>query len=76
MSMHFVLEAFRLRPLLDMHVLARSRQDGRELFRSFGSLPVMEMVVSSAKRTVQSGGRVSGKLFMNAEKRVGPSTER
>ena len=68
MSMHFVLETFNLRPLLNIHVFARSRQDCRESFRE--SLPAMKMVVSSAKSTVESGGRESGKSFITAEKRV------
>ena len=50
MSMHFVLETFNLRLLLDIHVFARSRQDWRESFRSLGSLPAKKMVVSLAKR--------------------------
>ena len=75
MSMHFVLETFNLRPLLDIHVFARSRQNWRESIRSLGSLPTMKMVVSSAKSTVESGGRASGKSFIPAEKRVGPREE-
>ena len=73
--MHFVLETFNLRPLLDIHVFARSRQDWRESFRSLGSLPTMKIVVPSAKSTVESGGRASGKSFIEAEKRVGLRTE-
>ena len=72
--MHLVLEAFSLRPLLDNHVFAMSRQDWRDLFSSLGSLPIMEMVVSSVKRTVESGERASGKSFMKAEKGVGTRT--
>ena len=53
MSMHFVLETFNLRLLLDIHVFSRSRQDWRESFRSLGSLPTMKMVVSLAKSTVE-----------------------
>ena len=75
MSIHLVLEAFSLRPLLDIHVFAMSRQDWRVSFSSLGSLPIMKMVVSSANRTVESGERASGKSFMNAEKRVGPRTD-
>jgi hypothetical protein len=33
------------------------------------------MVVSSANRTVELGGRASGKSFIKAENRVGPRTE-
>ena len=33
------------------------------------------MVVSSANKTVESGGRIEGRSLMKAEKRVGPSTE-
>ena len=55
--MHFVLETFNLRPLLDIHVFARSRQDWRESFRSLGSLPTMKMVVLSAKQLNQEEGR-------------------
>ena len=33
------------------------------------------MVVSSAKRTVESGGRMDGRSLMKAEKRVGPRME-
>ena len=33
------------------------------------------MVVSSANRTVESGGMIKGRSLMKAEKRVGPSTE-
>ena len=74
MSMHLVFKTFSLRPLLDIHVFTMSRQDWRDLFSSLGSFPIMKMVVSSAKRTVESGGRASGKSFMKVEKRVG--TER
>ena len=73
--MYLVLEAFSLRPLLDIHVFAMSRQDWRDLFSSLGSLPIMKMVVSPVKRTVESGGRASGKSFMKAEKRVGSRTD-
>ena len=38
-------------------------------------LPTRKIVVSSAKRTVQSGGRALGRSFMKSEKRVGPRTE-
>ena len=37
---------------------------------------MMKIVVSSAKRTVVSGGRTEGRSMMNAEKRVGPKIER
>ena len=74
-SIHFVLEALSLRPLLDIHVFDLSRQDWRESFSSLGSLPIMKIVVSSAKRTVESEGRQSGKSFIKTEKRVGPRTE-
>ena len=40
-------------PLLDIHVLARSRRDWRKSFRSVGSLSIIKVVVSSAKRTVK-----------------------
>ena len=73
--MHLVLEAFSLRPLLDIQLFAMSRQDWRDLFSSLGSLPIMKMVVSSSKRTIESGGRASGKSFMKAEKRVGLRTD-
>ena len=73
--MHFVLETFNLRPLLDIHVFAGPRQDWRELFRSWDLCDPMKMVVPSAKSTVESGGRASGKSFIKAEKRVGLRTE-
>ena len=36
---------------------------------------IMNILVSSAKRTVESGGRMEGRSLMKAEKRVGPSIE-
>ena len=34
---------------------------------------MMKIVVSSAKSTVESGGRTEGRSLMKAEKRVGPT---
>ena len=56
MSMHLVFEAFSLRPLLDIHELATFRQDRRDLFSRLRSLPVVKMVVSSAKKTIEPEG--------------------
>ena len=36
---------------------------------------MMKIVVSSAKSTVESGGRTEGRSLMKAEKRVGSRTE-
>ena len=49
--------------------LAMFRQDWRNSFSSLGSLPVMKMVVSLAKRTVEPEGRASGKSFMQRRQR-------
>ena len=38
-------------------------------------MPTRNIVVSSAKRTVQSGGRTLGKSLIKSENRVGPRTE-
>ena len=38
-------------------------------------LPSRKNAVSSAKRTVHSGGRILGWSFMKSEIRVGPRTE-
>ena len=38
-------------------------------------LPTREIVVSSAKRTVESGGRTLGKSLIKSENRVGPRIE-
>ena len=38
-------------------------------------LPTRKIVVSSAKRMVQSGARTLGRSFIKSEKRVGPRTE-
>ena len=71
----FFFGTFSLRPLLDIHELATFRQHWRDSFSSLGSLPVMKMVVSLAKRTVEQLRRASWRSFMKAEKRVGPRTE-
>lgn len=66
MGMHFVLEAFSLRPLLGIHALIVQTRTVLER-----SVPE---VVSSVKRMVKTGGRASGKSFMKAAKR-GPRAE-
>ena len=73
--MHLVFEAFNLRPLLDIRELATLRQDWRDSFSGLGSLPVMNMVVSLAKRTIEPKGRASWRPFMKAGKTVGQRTE-
>ena len=75
MSIHLVSSALSFSTLLVIQVLARSRQDWSEVLRSLQLLPTRKIVVSSAKRTVQSGGRTLGRPFMKSEKRVGPRTE-
>ena len=74
MSIHFILEAFSLRPVRHPCVrkIHRVFEGG---VGSLESLPITKMVVSSTKRMVASKWRASGKLSMKIAKRTGPSTE-
>ena len=45
------------------------------MLRSLQLLPTRKIVVSSAKKIVQSGGRTLGRSFMKHKKRVRPRTE-
>ena len=66
---------FSLSPFFAIHQLAKFRQIWREELREGRLLLMMEIAVSSAKRTAESGGKPEGRSLMKAEKREGPSTE-
>ena len=73
--MHLVFKVFSFRPFLSSHRFAKSRVSCKVELGEGRLLLMMKMVVSSAKSTVESGGRTEGRSLMKAEKRLGPSIE-
>ena len=75
MSMLLVFEVFNLKPFLWSHRFARLRQVWSDVWRLQVSSLTMKMVVSSANRTVEFGGRTGGWSLMKVVNRVGPRIE-
>ena len=75
MSILFVFKVFNLKPFLWSYRSARLRQVWSDDWRLQTSSLNIQMVVSSAKRVVELGGRTEGRSMMKVENKVGPRIE-